>query len=470
MSKAKQLEDARQAAVKASPARDRLMKLFDADTFTELDALAKAGGEGVGVITGYGCVDGNPVYAFSQDTTVMGAPVGRIHANKIKKVYELAQKTGAPVVGIYDSNGAKLDEGNDALSAYGEILACANNISGVVPQVALVLGVCAGTSAMMAAGADFVVMSEQAEFFMTPPFVAKAKGEDIGDAGTAAAAARAGVAHIVEENEEKAIESARRLLCMLPSNNLSSVPSFDFTAQDGAALAAAGEDIASADSKMIVNTVFDLDSTLELQKEFASNVYAGLGTLAGFTVGFVSVTGNLCAGGCAKAARLMSVCDAFQIPVVTFVNTEGFEQSAKAELSGAVREMAKLAHVYAEATTPKISLITGAAYGAAYIALAGKGANADIALAWPGAVISGMHPEAAVALLHGEEITAEKSREQVVAEYKATTASAFTAAADGVVEDVVDPAGTRAALIASLEMLAGKRVTRLPKKHSNMPL
>lgn len=470
MSKAKQLEDARQAATKATPARDRLMKLFDADTFTELDALAKVGGEGAGVITGYGCVDGNPVYAFSQDTTVMGAPVGRIHAGKIKKVYELAQKTGAPVVGIYDSNGAKLDEGNDALAAYGEILACANNISGVVPQIALVLGVCAGTSAMMAAGADFVVMSENAEFFMTPPFVAKAKGEEIGDAGTAAAAARAGVAHLVEEDEAKAIESTRRLLGMLPSNNLSSVPHFDFSAPDGAVLAAAGENIAAADQKAVVNAVFDADSTLELQKKFASNVYAGLGTLAGFTVGFVSVTGDLCAGGCAKAARLMSVCDAFQLPVVTFVNCEGFKQSAKAELSGAVREMAKLAHVYAEATTPKVSVITGAAYGAAYIALAGKGANADIALAWPGAVISGMQPEAAVALLHGKEITAEKSREQVVAEYKDTTASAFTAAADGIVEDVIAPADTRAALIASLEMLAGKRVTRLPKKHSNMPL
>ncbi len=179
------MEDARQAALKDSPARQRLVKLFDADTFVELDAFAKVNGEGAGVLTGYGCVEGSPVYAFSQDSTAMGGAVGRVHAAKIKKVYELAQKTGAPVIGIYDSKGAKLDEGNEALAAYGEILMSANAISGVVPQISLVLGVCAGTSALMAAGADFIVMSEGAELFMTPPFVAKAKGVDVGDAGSA---------------------------------------------------------------------------------------------------------------------------------------------------------------------------------------------------------------------------------------------------------------------------------------------
>ena len=467
-SKMEALQKALGALDKDAPARKRLGALMDAGSFVELDGFAKDGNECSGVVTGYGAIDGSPVFAFSQD-----GPVGKAHGAKIKKIYDLAVKTGAPVIGIYDSNGARIKEGNDALNAYSEMLLWQNNLSGVVPQISVILGVCAGSSAMIALSADFVIMSEKAQLFMTAPFTAKANGENVEGAGTAANAAKSGMAHIVAADDTAALEEARKLVSMMPLTNLSAAPICEFSAVSGAetALRAAAEKIVGTDMKAVVENVMDAGSVVELHKDFAVGGMTALATLGGTTVGVVATTGEpICGGCCAKIARLVSICDAFQIPVVTFVNTKGFKASAAAELKGIVREAAKVAHVYAEATTPKVSVVVGEAYGPAYVAFAGRSANADVTLAWPSAVISALAPETAVTLLHADEISETNTRAMLEEKYRTEEASAFKAAADGYIEDVIDPASTRDVLISTLDMLAGKRVSKLPKKHGNMPL
>ncbi|MCI8492034.1 MULTISPECIES: carboxyl transferase domain-containing protein [Anaerotruncus] len=463
--KAMPLADARKDALKDTAARRRIAALFDPDTFVEVGALVKNGCDGAGVITGYGLVDGSPVYTFAQDTSVRNGAVGAAHGSKIKKIYELALKSGAPVVGIYDSNGAAIDEGLDAMAAYGDMLCWTNNLSGVVPQVSVVLGPCAGCAAMIAASADFVVASEQAELFLAP-------GDEACDAKNAALS---GVAHLVEKDEAAAVAAARRLIALLPSNNLSALPLCEFREADkaAAALEAAAKAMDKADMMKIIDSVADAGSVIELQKDFTKcGVHVALGTVAGSTVGFVAASdsGKVCSNGSSKIARFVAICDSFQIPVVTFVNCAGFAATNGHAFRGGVREVAKLAHVYAEATTPKIAVICGAAYGSAYVALAGRGANADYAVAWPDAVISALSPATAVAFMEGDKITKDKTRAQVEAEYAANEAGAVAAAAKGHIDDVVDPADTRAAVVSAIDMLIGKRVSRLPKKHANIPM
>ena len=473
-SKRQQLADFNLKASSDNDAKKRLTALFDPDTFVEMDAFAMTNDISCGVITGYGYVDGNPVYAFAQDNSVDGGAVGRIHAEKIKKVYEMASKTGAPVVAIYDSKGARLNEGFDALAGYGDMLALSNNLSGVVPQIAVVLGTCAGVSAMLACGADFVVMSEKAELFMAAPFVTKANGESVEEAGTAVYAEKCGVAHLVCKDDQDALMQTRTLLSLLPINNLSMVPQFEYE-----------EDAAGADTLLqymlkeeactckAVKAIADASSVVVLQKEFGKGVVTALGTLAGSTVGFAATKGKkLTSDYSAKLARFVRTCDAFSIPVVTLVNTDGFVPSSKAELAGSIRESAKLAHAYAEATCPKIALITGDAVGSAYIALAGKGANADMVMAWPSAMISALAPDAAVEILWHEKLAGldKAGREQLTEEYKNTLASPLEAAKNGYIDQIFEPDQTRAYLIGALDMLSGKRVSKMPKKHGNMPL
>ncbi len=461
--KLERLSAARLEAGKASSARERLVKLFDENTFAELDALVKCGGAGCGVITGYGEIDGATVFAFSQDVSARGAAVGSSQAKKIVKLYEMAVKTGAPVVGVYDSKGADIAEGNGMLAAYREILSAANNLSGVVPQVSLVLGVCGGLSAMAACAADFVIMSEKAELFLTPPAVAK----DGAVAGTAEAAQKSGTAQIVTSDEDEAIAKARQLLSMLPANNLSAAATFDFSEPQTASLLDTIESTLGETTKCdLVRAIVDEGSFLLIGSGFGQGAHTALCTLSGFTVGMVTAGGVLDHDGAARIARFVSVCDSFQIPVVTMINTEGFAPAGAEELAGSIRDIARLSHVYAEATTPKVALITGSAVGSAYVALS----QADLTLAWPNASISALPVSAAVAFLKGGEITAQKSREQVEAEYKDNEASALRAAEEGFVSDIIDPKDTREELIEALDMLSGKRVSRLPKKHSNLPM
>lgn len=440
-------------------ARQRLAYLFDNGEFTELGAMTKAGDDLSGVITAYGYVEGNPVYAFSQDVSVNSGALNKTHAAKIARVYDLASRTGVPVVGIYDSCGADVTDGFGAMDAYGELLMWASNLSGVVPQISVIAGVCAGCSAMMAACADFVVASSEAEIFVTP----NTKVSNL-----AVNAAKNGVVSAIAENDEDAVKLAKEILTKLPQNNLSPVPMYEYEQSSESFGTNAVEQAAA---------ICDAGSITELYAQYGDAAYTALGTIGGSTVGICGTDAEdakLTADDCSKLARFVRTCDAFAIPVITLVNTEGFDTSDDTEISGAVKNMAKLAHAYAEATTIKLSVVTGKAYGAAYIALAGKNANADMTFALPKAVISPVAPLTAVEVLNHDALkgaeNTEATRLALATEYSIGKASAKNAAEYGSIEAVVEPADLRTTLIGALDIMAGKRISRLPKKHSNIPM
>jgi len=444
----------------SSPARERLTYLFDEGIFTELDAFTKAGENLAGVITAYGYVEGSLVYAFSQDSTIKNGALGETQAKKIKKIYELAAKTGTPVIGVYDSFGAVISEGINALSAYGELLMWTSNISGVVPQISVIAGTCAGSAAMLATSADFVIMAKDAELFITPNSKAK-----VGN--YAENSAKCGTASIVCDDDKLAMEKAKLLISKLPMNNLAPIPMFEFEVS--------GSEM-KTDAESMALAIADKDSVIEISSAFGTAAYTAIASMSGATVGICATNktdSKLTADDCSKLARFVRTCDAFAIPVITLVDTEGFDLSDEAEVMGSLRDMTKLAHAYAEATTVKISVVTGKAYGPAYIALAGKGANADITLAFPNAVISPLAPETAVEFLMHDKLKGaadvDKKRKELADEYSANEASAFVAAEANCIEDIINPSDTRETIATALEMLAGKRVSRLPKKHSNMP-
>lgn len=444
----------------SSSARNRLTYLFDEGTFTELDVFSKQGELSSGVITAYGYVDGSPVYAFSQDISVNNGALGENHAKKIKKVYDLAAKTGVPVVGIYDSFGAVISDGIKALSAYGELLMWTSNLSGVVPQISVVAGTCASCSAMLAASADFVVMAKNAELFITP-------NSKSAVSSYAENSAKCGTAHIVCDDDKSSVEMARALITKLPMNNITAAPMFEFEAPSYSA---------STDAASLVASVADEGSILELSEKFGTASYTALASMGGSTIGFAATNkadAKLTADDCSKLSRFVRTCDAFGIPVITLVDTEGFDLSDDTEKSGSLRDMTKLANSYAEATTAKISVIVKKAYGPAYIALAGKAANADVTFAYPDAAISALAPETAVEFLMHDELKGaadvNAKRKELADKYCAEEASAFKAAEDNCIDDIINPADTRTALLNALDMLSGKRISRLPKKHSNMP-
>ena len=439
-------------------ARDRLTHLFDGGEFTELDAYAKVSDNLSGVITAYGYVDSNPVYAFAQDISVNDGALTRVQAEKISKIYDMAAKTGIPVVGIYDSFGADLNDGISAMTSYGDLILKASNLSGVVPQISVIAGTCAGASAILAVSADFVVMSKEAELFITP-------NTDVKD--LAQNAAENGTASLIAENDEDAIEKVKEILQKLPQNNLSPVPMFEFNEPDGAY---------SDNAESIAKAVCDLESVIELSSGFGKASYTALASMGGATVGICATNktnDKLTSSDCSKLARFVRTCDAFAIPIITFVDTEGFDNSECANKSGAVLQMAKLASAYAEATTIKISVITGKAYGPSFITLAGKGSNADLVFAVDNAVISALEPLAAVEFLSHDKLKGTddlaKSREALVDEYIKKEASAQAAAEKMCIDAVISVGDIRKTLVNAIEIMAGKRVSRLPKKHSNSP-
>ena len=447
------------ALITESAARTRLTYLFDEGKFTELDAFVGNGSETAGVVTAFGYADGEPVYAFSQDISVKSGAMTEAGAKKIAKVYDLAAKTGTPVIGIYDSYGADVNDSAAALRAYGELMLWTANLSGVVPQIAVVAGVCSGTAALLAEAADIVVMAKDASLYAAP----NAKSN-----GSAENAAANGTVSVVCDDDKAAVETARKIMLKLPANNLSPVPVYEYEEPVGAV----GTDLES-----LTKAVFDADSVIELGEAFGGAAYTALATVNGETVG-VAATGKskdkLTADDCAKLARFVRTCDAFAVPVVTFVDTEGFAGSDETEAAGAVKSMSKLAHAYAEATTAKIAVVTGKAYGAAYIALAGKGANADVAYALPEAVISALDPVTAVEFMEHDKLAGAAdlaaARKALADEFAKTQASAANAAVNGLVDGIVDAAQLRGAVTDALAMMSGKRVSRLPKKHSNIQL
>ena len=437
--------------ISATKAYERLSKLFDDGAFTEIDTFVKSADGYAEVVAAYGYVGGAGVYAFAQNSDIAGGAMSKAQAAKIKKVYDLAVKTGAPVVALYDSVGGRLTEGSELLAAYGDVLKYSNNLSGVVPQISVVLGKCFGTQALIAACADVVIMSEKAEFSL----------ETSGAGASAAENAKHGTAHIVTKTEDEAINKTKDIIALLPSNNLEVAAGFEFDEPTS---------IPTTETKAVeaINAVVDSDSAVELQADYGKAVKTVLATVTGDTVGVVATADAvLDPKSCSKAARFVRFCDAFGIPVITFVDAQKFE---------CIKSAAKLTSAYAEATTAKITVITGDAYGAVYIATAGTGAAADITFAWPTASVSALNPEAAAVIMLGDDFGGKLKESKdpkadkaaVIAEYKDKNCTAFDAAANGYVEDIINPEDTRAKIIAALELLSGKRVSTLPKKHNNL--
>ncbi len=439
-------------------AKKRLSALFDNGTFTEIDAFAKAGDSLAGVAAAYGFVGGVPVYAFSQDSTVNKGAVSKAHADKICRVLELASRNGVPVVGIYDSCGAFIDDGADALAALGNILAAVNNLSGVVPQIAVIPGVCAGTAAMAAASADIVVMTKDAEMYM-------AAGAGT---GSAEQAAKNGTASVIAEDDADAMDKVRKLIAFLPQNNLSPAPEFEFSAANKPVKGTASE---------MAGALADEGSVTELSADFGTAAYTALASVGGSSVGIAATNKadkKLTADDCSKLARFVRFCDAFSLPVITIVDTEGFDTSADGDKAGTVRDIAKTASAYAEATTVKISLVSGRAYGAAFTALAGSTCSADMTFAYQNAVIAPLDPRAGAEFLYHDELkgaaNVPEKRKELEAKFSAEYGSVFDAAARSAVDEVIDENTARDRIISALDISAGKRLNkRLPKKHGNMP-
>ncbi|MDR7555799.1 MAG: acyl-CoA carboxylase subunit beta [Armatimonadota bacterium] len=480
-------------------ARERLDVLLDPGSFVELDpfvtprardfGLDRVEAPADGVVTGWGTIDGRPVHVFSQDFTVLGGSLGEAHAEKICKVMDLALRTGTPLIGLNDSGGARIQEGVMSLGGYAEIFWRNTQASGVIPQISAIMGPCAGGAVYSPAITDFVVMVRGTSYmFVTGPQVVKAvTREDVSFEALGGAdvhAARSGVAHFVADDDEAALAVIRRLLGFLPSNNLDEPPrrpSGDDPARADPALDdLVPEDPAKPyDMHEVIRRVVDDGDFLEVHAQFARNLLCGFARLAGRPVGVVAQQPAVLAGvldidASVKGARFVRFCDAFNLPLVTFVDVPGFLPGVAQEHGGIIRHGAKLLYAYCEATVPKLTVITRKAYGGAYDVMASKHIRGDLNLAWPTAEIAVMGPEGAIDIIFRKELAEaddpDARRRELVAEYRAQFATPYVAAARGYVDDVIPPRETRRRLIAALEVLHRKRVQVPRRKHGNIPL
>lgn len=479
-------------------ARERLERFFDPGSFKELDmfvrhratefGMTEVEAPGEGVVTGHGTVGGRLVYAFAQDFTVIGGTLGEMHARKITKVMDLALKMGAPLVGIDDSGGARIQEGVDALNGYGEIFYRNTISSGVIPQISVILGPCAGGAVYSPALTDFVFMVQKtSQMFITGPQVIKAvTGEEVSleDLGGAATHNQiSGVAHFIAANEDDVLATVKRLLGFLPSNNLEDPPVMEVkgSAVEDLSLRGIipGDPNKPYDVHEVIFRLVDGGDFLEVHEHYATNMVVGFGRVGGRTVGVIAnqpqfLAGTLDINASDKAARFIRFCDAFNIPLVTFVDTPGYLPGTAQEYGGIIRHGAKLLYAYSEATVPKVTIILRKAYGGAYLAMCARSLGADQAAAWPAAEIAVMGPDGAANIIFREEIAKAENppemRKQKIQEYRDKFANPYAAAARGYIDDVIDPAETRLYLLKALEMLAAKRETRPGKKHGNIPL
>lgn len=462
-------------------ARERISLLFDASSFIELDALAGRDGQS-GVVTGYGLIEGRPAYVYAQDYTSMGGAVGADQARKVLKVMNLAQKTGMPVVAMFDSKGARLTEGVDAVNAYAQIAAKTAQLSGVVPQIALVMGECAGSAAAIATMNDIVIASDAARLFVNGPQVVAANtGKDVDAAtyGNAESLLKSGLAQLSGKSDEEAVACARAIVALLPGNNLEDAP-MDITVPDDVNREMPEYNAIDrvTDARALLMTVSDGSQLIELNKDYADEMITAFGRIGGQTVGFIATNpekeeGSLTVDGCAKAARFVRLCDCFNIPINTFVDSTGLQVAKACGQADLARAAAQLTFALTDATVARIALITGQAIGASYMALAARTAS-DIAYAWPGSVIAPLAAPAAVQVLMSDKLEgskdAIKDRESLEKDYQDNIADGLNAARLGYVDDVIEPAETRMMLAAALEMLSSKREARPAKKHGNLPL
>ncbi|MBO1755653.1 acyl-CoA carboxylase subunit beta [Allobranchiibius sp. CTAmp26] len=490
-------------------ARERIDLLMDEGSFIELDELARHrstsfGQEknrpyGDGVVTGHGTVDGRPVCVFSQDFTVFGGSLGEVFGEKIVKVMDLAAKIGCPVVGINDSGGARIQEGVVALGLYAEIFRRNVHSSGVVPQISLVMGPCAGGAVYSPAITDFTVMVDQtSHMFVTGPDVIKTvTGEDVGMeelGGARSHNTRSGVAHYMASDEEDAVSYVKELLSFLPSNNMDEPVVFDATPDlevddFDRELDTLIPDSANMpyDMHTVIEHVLDDGEFLETSALFAPNIITGFGRVEGHPVGVVAnqplqLAGTLDINSSEKAARFVRTCDAFNVPVLTFVDVPGFLPGTDQEWGGIIRRGAKLLYAYAEATVPLVTVITRKAYGGAYDVMGSKHLGADVNLAWPTAQIAVMGAQGAANILYRKQIRAaaeanpddpdavETTRQELIQQYEDALANPYLAAERGYVDSVIPPSYTRSYVIRALRTLRTKRETLPPKKHGNIPL
>jgi acetyl-CoA carboxylase carboxyltransferase component len=480
-------------------ARERIEYLLDEDTFQELDMLNRhvASGMGLeenrpytdGVITGYGKIDGRKVCVFSQDFTVFGGAVGETHGEKIHKIMDMATTMGLPIIGLNDGAGARIQEGVAALHAYGGIFIRNARASGVVPQISVILGPCAGGGVYSPALTDFIFMvKDTSHMFITGPDVVKTvTGEDVTLeelGGALTHATKSGVANFVMPDEKSVLDEVRYLLSFMPSNNMEEAPRI-LTGDDPDRLCEDLRDILPAspnlpyDMKKVITSVVDGGDYMEVHATFAQQITCGFARIDGHSVGIVSNQPNVLAGvldidSSEKAARFVRTCDAFNIPIVTFVDVPGFMPGTDQEYGGIIRHGAKLLYAFCEATVPRISVVTRKAYGGAYVVMNSKSIGADLAYAWPTAELAVMGSAGAVEIVHRRDLMnaedPQTMRKQLIEEYEEQYASPYIAAERGFIDDVIDPADTRRILCRSLELLRGKREDLPKRKHGNVPL
>jgi propionyl-CoA carboxylase beta chain len=496
----------KQHAAGKMTARERIEALLDPGSFTEFDEFARHRSTnfgmdakrpfGDGVVTGYGTVDGRPVAIFSQDVTVFGGALGEVYGEKIVKVQDFAIKNGCPVVGINEGGGARIQEGVVSLGLYGEIFQRNVHASGVIPQISLIMGPAAGGHVYSPALTDFIVMVDKtSQMFITGPDVVKTVTgeevtlEELGGARTHNT--KSGVAHYLAEDEADALDYVKALLSYLPSNNLDPLPALDVAPVETVLPdALTDEDLeldtfipdsanTPYDMHQVIEHVLDDGEFLEVQPLFAPNLLIGFGRVEGRPVGVVAnqptqFAGTLDIDASEKAARFVRTCDAFNIPVVTFVDVPGFLPGTSQEWEGIIRRGAKLIYAYAEATVPKVTVITRKAYGGAYDVMGSKHLGADVNLAWPTAQIAVVGAQGAVGILYRKELAAaedpDATRAELIAEYEDTLANPYIAADRGYVDAVIPPSHTRVQVTKALRVLANKRQTLPPKKHGNIPL
>ena len=480
-------------------ARERINLLFDEGTFEELDAFAQHRATEFGlanqrtlgdaVVTGYGRVNGRLTFAYSQDFTVLGGSLSEVVAKKICKAMDLAGNSGAPMIGLIDSGGARIQEGVLSLAGYADIFLRNVRSSGVIPQISVILGPAAGGATYSPALTDFIFMvSGAGQMYITGPDVIRAvTGEDVTHeqlGGADSHAGRSGVAHFSSDSEESCLQEVRRLLSFLPQNNMEDPPRYDAfddpsRTDDGLLHIIPDSPNAPYDMTEVIERIVDDGDFLQVHEAFARNVIVGFARMDGSSVGVVAqqpshLAGVLDIDASTKAARFVRFCDAFNIPLLTFIDVPGFLPGTDQEYGGIIRHGAKLIYAYAEASVPKVSVLTRKAYGGAYIVMSSKGLLGDINYSWPTGEIAVMGPEGAVNIIHRGEIAAaddpDALRSRLVKEYSDRLVNPYVAAAHGLIDDVIDPTDTRSKVISALDMLSNKRENLPKRKHGSIPL
>lgn len=480
-------------------ARERIDLLLDKGSFREIDAFVTHRENNFGledkrflgdsVVTGWGTIDNRLVYVFSQDFTVLGGSLGDVHAKKVVKIMDMAMKNGAPIIGINDSGGARIQEGVVSLGGYADIFLRNTLASGVVPQISVIMGPCAGGAVYSPALTDFIFMVKDSSYmFITGPDVVKTvtheevSFEDLG--GASVHSEKSGVCHVAAESEADALYLIQKLLSFLPQNNLEDPP-FKKTRDNSLRREKALDSIIPDDPgkpydmKEVIRHIVDEGDFYEIHENFAKNIVVGFSRIGGHSIGIVAnqpavLAGVLDINSSEKAGRFVRFCDAFNIPIVTFVDVPGFLPGTEQEYGGIIRSGAKLLYAYCEATVPKLTVITRKAYGGAYDVMSSKHIRSDVNYAWPSAEIAVMGPEGAVNIIFRKELkngdNTEGTKEKLVQEYRETFANPYIAASYGFIDDVIEPSETRSRLINSLEMLTNKRDSNPAKKHGNIPL